>query len=85
MSYQISEHTLARQMSDELVLVNIETNRIFVANDTGSVIWRGLQSRRELSDVFVDFARLAPDAQQARRDFDAFIGNLVVEGFLLEA
>jgi hypothetical protein len=82
MQYHVIADTLARQMADELVLVNVATNKIFVANDTGARIWRAIEEGVDLESVVTALVQSAPDAQAAQNEIHEFLGGLQREGFV---
>jgi hypothetical protein len=82
MQLRVMGDTLARQMADELVLVNTATNKIFVANETGSRIWHAIQDAADLEAVIAGIVESAPDARAARAEIDEFIAGLSREGFV---
>jgi hypothetical protein len=84
MRYRVIADTLARQMSDELVLVNVATNKIFVANETGGRIWRAIESGADLDELVEEMVKSASDAPKARREIDEFLQGLKGEGFVAE-
>jgi len=72
-----------RRVEDEVVLVNLKTNRIYNLNRTASRFWEllneGLQretlERKMLEEFDVDESHL-------RREIDALIGELSSEGLV---
>lgn len=82
MRYRVIADTLARQMSDELVLVNVSTNKIFVANETGARLWRAIEQGADLDELVRELVSSASDAQAARQDIDEFLEGLKREGFV---
>ena len=76
--------TVARLLGDELVLVNLSTNRMFSANDTGAAIWDAIARGGDLSDVRAQLIESA-GSPDAGHDFDAFVGMLVAEGLVERA
>jgi hypothetical protein len=82
MRYRVIADTLARQMSDELVLVNVSTNKIFVANETGARLWRAIEEGADLEELVRELVSSASDAPAARHDIDEFLEGLKREGFV---
>jgi Coenzyme PQQ synthesis protein D (PqqD) len=76
--------TVSRLLGDELVLVNLSTNRMFSANETGAWIWDAIVRGDDLSDVRAQLVASA-DAAEAGTDFDAFVDMLVGEGLIERA
>jgi hypothetical protein len=82
MQYRVVGDTLARQMTDELVLVNVVTNKIFVANETGARLWRAIETQADLEGEIAALVERAPDAVAARAEIEEFISGLQREGFV---
>ena len=71
---------LAKRVDDEIVLVHLETNRIYELNRTASVMWDALEAgstRAELEQ------RLAQEfdvgSEQLAREVDELLGHLASE------
>jgi hypothetical protein len=79
MRYCVGHHTLARAVGNELVLVNLESGRIFSANGTAAALWRAIEQRDELDPVIESLVRSAPDALAARSEIETFLHALVTE------
>ena len=84
MQYRIVGDVLAKQMADELVLMNLHTNKIFVANETGGEIWRAIEQGRNLDEVIAALIESAPDKAAAQDEVQAFVEGLRLEGFVAE-
>jgi hypothetical protein len=82
MKYRVNSDTLARQMADELVLVNTVSNKIFVANESAAALWRAIQDGADLDTVIRCLAESAPDSNAARTEIADFLAGLQREGFL---
>jgi hypothetical protein len=82
MQYRLTGDTLARQMADELVLVNVATNKIFVANGTGARVWRAIEEGADIEQTINAVIESAPDASAARLEVQEFISGLEREGFV---
>jgi hypothetical protein len=73
-----------RRVGDELVLVNMTTNRMFAANGTAAAIWDALVDGDDVAEVG---RRLAAetDAADAPADVDVFVRALMDEGLIERA
>ncbi len=69
-----SPNVLARQLGDELVLLNLDTNRFFELNRTGARFWELLAGGAEL-DVIED--ALAAEFAVSRGELAAEVAALV--------
>jgi len=76
--------TVARMLGDELVLVNLSTNRMFSANATGASIWDAIARGDDLSGVRAGLIESA-GSPGAGSDFDAFVEMLLGEGLVERA
>jgi hypothetical protein len=76
--------TVSRLLGDELVLVNLSTNRMFSANDTGALIWQAIVSGDDLETTRAQLVAAA-DPADAAGDFDAFVAMLISEGLIERA
>lgn len=85
MQYRMVGDVLAKQMADELVLMNLQTSKIFVANETGSLIWRAIEQGQNLDEVTSGLIEAAPDKVAARDEIKAFVDGLRLEGFIAES
>jgi hypothetical protein len=67
--FRASPHTVAQRVGDEVVLVHVETDKIFVLNRTGARLWELLASGLERSDI----------ERQLLQEFDVGVEQLVRE------
>jgi hypothetical protein len=73
---KVNPNVVAQRVDDQIVLVNLETNRIFSLNPTGARLWELLStghSRIEIRDTLVEEYGIA------QTDADAEIERLVDE------
>ena len=84
MRFRSQTTTVSRLLGEELVLVNLSTNRMFSANETGAFIWDAIVRGDDLSDVRAQWVE-SSGADDAGRDFDAFVEMLVHEGLVERA
>ena len=84
MRFKTPTTTVSRLLGDELVLVNLSTNRMFSANATGACIWDAIVRGDDLHEVRAELVASA-DAANAGTDFDAFLEMLVSEGLIERA
>ena len=71
---------LAKRVDDEIVLVHLETNRIYELNRTGSLLWDALaagSTRAELEERLV--LEFDVDPEQLAREIDELLGHLTSE------
>ena len=73
-------NVLAKRVDDEIVLVHLETNRIYELNRTGSLLWDALaagSTRAELEERLV--LEFDVDPEQLAREIDELLGHLTSE------
>lgn len=78
MRFKPKTHTIFRNAGDELILVNVSTNRMFAANDTAAQIWAALVRGEDLSEV-KDRLVTSTNMPEASRDVEAFVEALISE------
>lgn len=49
--FRASPHTVAQRLGDEIVLVHMKTDRIFVLNRTGARLWDLVCAGRDRADI----------------------------------
>ena len=77
---------VARRLDDTVVLVHLDTNRIFTLNRTGTEIWDLLaagQSETEIQQSLLERFAIAPD--DVHHELEAFVGLLLTEALVVEA
>ena len=86
MPYELNPDVVSTQLDDkESVLLNLKTRKYYTINETGSVIWNGLQDGKSADEIAelltVDFEI---DLGDARVHVDEFISRLAKDGILTE-
>lgn len=77
------ESAMARQVDDEIVILNVKSGRYFGLNDVGATIWERLSddcSRADLVDAVL--AAYEVDREQASLDVDELVDQLVEAGLV---
>jgi len=72
-----SPDVVARRVDDEVVLVNLQTNRIFALNPTGARFWELLEGgagRVEIEEKLIEEYEASPD--EIRASIDALVEEL---------
>jgi hypothetical protein len=78
MRFKPSAHTIFRNAGDELILVNVSTNRMFAANETASEVWAALVRGEDLSEL-KDRLLASTNAPEAPGHVEAFVEMLISE------
>jgi hypothetical protein len=85
MTYRNGTETLTQRSEDELLLINLRTNRIFIANVTGARIWDLLLEGHDLTSIErVLVGEGAADGDLAAQT-ESFVRTLLDEGLLSAA
>jgi hypothetical protein len=84
MRFRPQSHTVFRRAGDELILVNVTTNRMFSANETGAAIWDALVRGEDVSDL-KDQWLASTSLPETPADVDAFVEILIGEGLIENA
>ncbi len=48
----VPDHVLVRQMDDELVILDLNTEAYFGLNDVGTAMWTSLQETSSIDDAY---------------------------------
>ena len=78
-----SDNAMARQVDDELVILDINSGRYFGLNEVGTFIWDCLEgdcSREDIVDAIV--AAYDVDRIEASTDADELVGQLIDRGLV---
>jgi hypothetical protein len=78
-----SPDVVYRELAEEVVLVNLETNRIFALNETGARFWQLLVagcSQAEIVSCLSSEFQIGPDL--VTDEIDGIIGALAKEGLI---
>lgn len=84
MNYQIQPDLAFRELEGHLLFLLADDTQLWSVNETGKQIWREITRRKSLETIARGLARkfeIPPD--QARRDLDEFIRELLERGILL--
>jgi hypothetical protein len=80
---RVRPDVMARRLGDAIVLVHLQTNRIYELNATGARIWELLESGRTIDQV-TDDLRLEFDTDNVdvRHEIDRLIDGVRAEGLI---
>jgi hypothetical protein len=75
--FRASPHTVAQRVGEEVVLIHLETDKIFVLNRTGARLWELLACGLEQSDIQRQMMQ-EYDVSEDRlaREVDALVASL---------
>ena len=75
-NYKVNPNVVARRVEDEIVLVNLETNRIFALNSTGARLWELLADGLSRPEIC---AKLTEEYGIAQAEIDVEFERLLGE------
>ena len=82
-TYSIPEHVLTRVLDGELVMLNLDSERYFGLDETGTRFWQVLNAHNNLDDVkaqLLDEFDVAPE--QMDTDLRELVAELAAHGLL---
>jgi hypothetical protein len=75
-NFKVNPNVVAQRVDDQVVLVNLETNRIFALNPTGARLWELLSAGHSESEIR---ARLTEEYKVEPTELDAEVDRLMHE------
>jgi hypothetical protein len=79
----ISPDAVSRRLADEVVVVNLKSNRIFSLNPTGARYWELLESGAKREQIESKLAEeFDVESDQLRREIDELETKLLEEGLV---
>ena len=81
MRFKPLPHTISRRMRDELILVNVSTNRMFAGNESAAEIWAALVNGEDIA-ALKEHLLATTNIPESPADVDAFVDMLVREGLV---
>lgn len=79
----IAQHVISREIDYEMVLVNLETERMFTLNDTGAQFWRLLMEGKKLDQIKQGLQVVyAVDGLELEKEIDDLLQTLLDEGLV---
>lgn len=82
--FPVSPHAVARDLGDELIVLNLQSGQYYSLNDVGKLVWEQLQQggqRHTILDAVM--ATFDVDADSARRDLDKLLEELISKGLIV--
>ncbi|MGE0600102.1 MAG: PqqD family protein [Dehalococcoidia bacterium] len=80
----LKSDVVARSAGDEMILLDLESGEYFTLNAVGAVIWKGLESGLDLSQILTAvIEQFEVEEPVAKSDIDEYIDSLISEGLVL--
>lgn len=75
--YVVSKDVLTAHLEGEAVLLHLKTKRYFRLNETGAVVWKGLEGGLSLGAIVAQLVKdFDVDAVTARAEVERVLGEL---------
>ena len=80
---QIPSHVMARQVGEELVILNLHSEQYYGLDEVGASIWLALESSPTLSDALKSLTdEYDIEIEQLKEDLDELLTKLKAEGLI---
>lgn len=74
---QVSSEVVSRRLGDEVILVNLKTDRVYALNPTAARVWELLAARRSLASIERKLAEeFSVDGSKLARDVTRLLATL---------
>lgn len=81
-----SPDVVSQELDGEVVLVHLQTNRIFALNQTGARLWQLLESGSDVAGIQATLQReFDVGREQLEREIEELLGALAAEGLVVPA
>lgn len=81
--FQTSPDTIATRVGDEIVLVHLKTDRIYVLNRTGARLWELLAADCERQEILRRMlAEFAVAPAELERELDGWLATLTADSLI---
>jgi hypothetical protein len=81
--YKVNPNAVARRVEDQIVVVNLETNRIFALNATGARLWELLSEGHGDSEIFARLSReYDVEESELQSEIDRLLQELTAESLV---
>lgn len=80
---EVPAHVLVRFLENESVLLNLETERYYGLDDTGTRMWQAVTAAASIDEAFAELLReFDVEEEQLRLNLSELLGRLVEHGLL---
>ena len=81
--FRATPDTLATRVGDEIVLVHLKTDRIYVLNRTGARLWELLTADCDRTEIELQMlAEFEATATELRAQIDAMLASLMADSLI---
>ena len=82
-NFKVNPNVVAQRVEDQIVLVNLETNRIFALNSTGARLWELLSDGRSAGEIHAELSKeYAVDEAGLKEEIERLLGELNAESLV---
>jgi hypothetical protein len=81
--YQVAPHVVTREISDGLMLVDVQSGSAYKLNHVGAAIWRLFDGARDIDVIASEMERLYQVARdKLAKDVEALVTDLRAKGLI---
>jgi hypothetical protein len=81
--FKVNPNVVAQRVEDQLVVVNLETNRIFALNSTAARLWELLSDGRTGSEIHAELSKeYAVDGSALKDEIERLLAELEAESLV---
>jgi hypothetical protein len=82
-NFKVSPNVVAQRVEDQIVVVNLETNRIFALNSTGARLWELLSEGHDESEIHAQLREeYAVEGNELRDEIEGLLAQLNAEALV---
>jgi hypothetical protein len=82
-NFKVNPNVVAQRVEDQIVLVNLETNRIFALNSTAARLWELLSDGRNAGEIHAELSKeYAVDGLGLREEIERLLEELNAESLV---
>ena len=82
-NFRLNPNVVAQRVEDQVVLVNLDTNRIFALNSTGARFWELLVQGRTAAEIHAELSEEYPvDGTELQREMERLLDELKAEALV---
>jgi glycine cleavage system regulatory protein len=80
---RIPSHVMARQVGEELVILNLHSEQYFGLDEVGTSMWLAMETHATLHDALESLASdYDVESDQLKQDLDELLSKLTAEGLI---
>jgi coenzyme PQQ synthesis protein D (PqqD) len=81
--FKVNPNVVAQRVEDQVVVVNLETNRIFALNSTGARVWELLSEGHDESEIHAKLSEeYTVDGRELHDEIERLLADLNAESLV---